>query len=391
MSYIGQVVSIFISSPGDVSADREFVVATIMRWNQRNGKARGIFFNPLTWESLVAPDIGESGQSVIQSQIGNDYDIYLGLMWTRFGTPTLNANSGTEDEFLEAVQRFKDGGNISVAFLFKNAPISPNLIDNKQLGQVQSFRESVKDAGCLFREYDDQNNLNNVIVLILDNYANRNKDRLEISVQVTENNAILNTTVSDFHDENEMGIIDYQEISETYTEKFTEISENWSKKLEELGNQASLATETINSSSRFGPMDPKLMKQIVNKLASFIDETSEWGENNQDDMEECLDKMAFALNGIAKVSSDFDHSRDDIEAAVKSATILMDAVDQTNRSILGLSESVLSTPRMTAKLNKANRRLADLLNKMLRRNETFRNNVSITYDELYKSLKSIDG
>ena len=51
------------------------------------------------WEKDVFPAFGEDSQDVINKQIGTDYNIFVGIMWKKFGTPTSRAESGTEEEF----------------------------------------------------------------------------------------------------------------------------------------------------------------------------------------------------------------------------------------------------------------------------------------------------
>ena len=66
-----------------------------------------IRFELVMWETDTFPSIGKDAQSIINEQIGDDYDIFVGLMWTRFGTPTPRAGSGTEEEFNLALEKLK--------------------------------------------------------------------------------------------------------------------------------------------------------------------------------------------------------------------------------------------------------------------------------------------
>ncbi|MYD31374.1 MAG: DUF4062 domain-containing protein, partial [Nitrospira sp. SB0661_bin_20] len=59
------------------------------------------------WETRTTPGFGKDPQDVINKQISDAYDIFIGIMWTRFGTPTPRAGSGTEEEFLRAYDRYK--------------------------------------------------------------------------------------------------------------------------------------------------------------------------------------------------------------------------------------------------------------------------------------------
>ncbi len=77
------------------------------------------------------PEIkGDSGQEIINGNAKNmnNYDIYVGIMWKYFGTPTNNYMSGTEEEFELAMKKQKDFSNgttengINIMFYFSNIP-----------------------------------------------------------------------------------------------------------------------------------------------------------------------------------------------------------------------------------------------------------------------------
>ena len=54
----------------------------------------------LKWENNVRPTIAnKDGQSIIFEQIGNEHQIFIGIMNKKFGSPTPRAGSGTEEEF----------------------------------------------------------------------------------------------------------------------------------------------------------------------------------------------------------------------------------------------------------------------------------------------------
>ena len=104
------------------------------------------------WETDTFPSIGKDAQSIINEQIGDDYDIFVGLMWTRFGTQTPRADSGTEEEFNLALEKLKknpDGTRI--LFYFKDS--SPELlsqIDLKQLEKVKEFKKQIRTQGLVW-------------------------------------------------------------------------------------------------------------------------------------------------------------------------------------------------------------------------------------------------
>ncbi|GAJ15023.1 unnamed protein product, partial [marine sediment metagenome] len=91
-----RIIHLFLSSPGDVSDEREAYAKAVFRFNQEFLEEKSLFVKLIRWENM-APQIGPGPQKVINSQLG-EYDIFSGIMWNRFGTPTDIADSGTEEE-----------------------------------------------------------------------------------------------------------------------------------------------------------------------------------------------------------------------------------------------------------------------------------------------------
>src|SRR3954451_15803452 len=145
---------VFISSPGDVQEEREAVREVIDELNALNRHASGVWLEPVGWEDSVYSDFGADPQSVINAQIGDSYDIFVGILWTRIGTATPRATSGTMEEFQRAIEQHKsDQESISIGLYFKDAQVSPSSIDFEQAAAVQRFRHSLKDLGGLYRVF----------------------------------------------------------------------------------------------------------------------------------------------------------------------------------------------------------------------------------------------
>ena len=128
-------IRIFISSPSDVSAERVAALKVIDELNRTFCATNGITLFPLTWENNTYPSVGVYSQDVINDQIG-EYDIFVGIMANRFGTPTPKAGSGTEEEFNIA---FCNKEQIQIMFFFKNAQILSNDINIEQLIKVREY------------------------------------------------------------------------------------------------------------------------------------------------------------------------------------------------------------------------------------------------------------
>ena len=112
------------------------------------------------WESDARSEFGKPAQDVINRQVG-PYDIYLGLMGIRFGSPTGRSGSGTEAEFKQAIEEHRAGRVIQVSFLFKNVdqPISSlSVEDTQQLLKVKEFKDRIGPDG-LYEQFGDLSDL----------------------------------------------------------------------------------------------------------------------------------------------------------------------------------------------------------------------------------------
>lgn len=149
--------TVFLASPGDVPTERKAVEAAIEEINRTFGEPEGFVLTLKRWETHTRParaPTGGSSQDVIDAQIG-DYDIFVGLMWTRFGTPTKKAGSGTEQEYDAARKAGKRRRKhpLRVMFYFRSGTAKVRAIDPDQLKAVRAFKAKVfRDH--LAREYD---------------------------------------------------------------------------------------------------------------------------------------------------------------------------------------------------------------------------------------------
>jgi hypothetical protein len=137
-----------LSSPGDVSEERDRVSKAVFRFNQQAVEENGLFIKLVRWEDM-APQIGPKAQVVINKQIGN-YHMFCGIMWNRFGTPTEIAASGTKEEFDGAVSCWESDGCPWITFYFCDRPA--NFTTPEQLNQkasVLQFRTQLNDKGIV--------------------------------------------------------------------------------------------------------------------------------------------------------------------------------------------------------------------------------------------------
>jgi hypothetical protein len=146
-----KVVRIFLSTPSDVDLERvqvQHLVRDVNETLQFLDPARELRIEVVYHETHAFPDVG-SPQAVIDRQIPVDYDIYLGIMWKRAGTPTPTAPSGTIHEFEQAYVHATEHGWPIVMFFFCDDHIDmPREVEEvEQLARVVAFRRKLDSIG----------------------------------------------------------------------------------------------------------------------------------------------------------------------------------------------------------------------------------------------------
>lgn len=146
---------VFAASPGDTKQERSVIAEVVAHINRLIGQRECFHLQHVLWETDSYPAIGADAQDVINQQL-NDYDLFLGLMSCRFGTPTKRAESGTEEEFDRAFQRYMENPNsIRILFYLRNTPINALDIDPYQLLQVHNFRQRLQRLGVHYDVYQN--------------------------------------------------------------------------------------------------------------------------------------------------------------------------------------------------------------------------------------------
>lgn len=155
-----RVVRIFLSTPSDVGVERtqvQHLVRDVNETLQFLDPTRELRVEVVFHETHAFPDVG-APQAVIDRQLPVDYEIYLGVMWKRAGTPTGMAESGTIHEFELAYAHAVEHGWPTVMFFFCDDQIQMprNDDDVDQLRRVVEFRRRVDSMGYT-ASYSDRN------------------------------------------------------------------------------------------------------------------------------------------------------------------------------------------------------------------------------------------
>ena len=149
MGYMATIVKVMIASPSDVPQERRVIRDVIDEWNVIHAEDRKLVLMPLGWETHSSPDMGDRPQAIINRQLLKDADLLIAVFWTRLGSPTGTAPSGTVEEIEEHLTAGKPA-----MISFSSAPVRLDSVDNDQYSALKTFKESCKQRG-LVEEYED--------------------------------------------------------------------------------------------------------------------------------------------------------------------------------------------------------------------------------------------
>jgi hypothetical protein len=126
-------------------------------WNAAHSLSTSAILEPVLWETHARPELGDRPQAIINKQLTDRCDILIGTFWTRLGTKTGVAVSGTAEE----IEEFRRNGR-PVLLYFSTRPIVPESLDAEQFAALKQYR-SILGANGLFFEYDSIDQLRHLL------------------------------------------------------------------------------------------------------------------------------------------------------------------------------------------------------------------------------------
>ncbi len=144
MAYQATVIPVMIASPGDVLEERKIIREVIHDWNDVNSSASKVILAPQGRESHSSPELGQRPQELINKRVLKSCDLLVGVFWTRIGSPTGKAQSGTVEEIQEHIAQERPA-----MIYFSSKPTAPETLDPEQFKQLTEFKEWCKSQGLV--------------------------------------------------------------------------------------------------------------------------------------------------------------------------------------------------------------------------------------------------
>lgn len=157
---------VFIASPDDVKKARDMLCKVIERLNKPDSPLAGedCKLEILDWRN-AAPASGKPQPVILDQFPVSSWDIFIGILWMRFGTPTGDIDpstgrcyeSGTEEEFKKAYESCEKTTRPRILIYRCTKKATPDKIDQEQKEKVDVFFKNISSGGthpCLHQEYD---------------------------------------------------------------------------------------------------------------------------------------------------------------------------------------------------------------------------------------------
>jgi hypothetical protein len=122
MTDIRKIIRVFLASPGDLPEERRAAKVVVDETNYGFANELGYQIELVGWEDTVS--VYGRPQAIINAELDR-CELFLGLMWKRWGTPPAADGpytSGFEEEFRRSVDRRRNEGRPEISLLFKDMP-----------------------------------------------------------------------------------------------------------------------------------------------------------------------------------------------------------------------------------------------------------------------------
>jgi hypothetical protein len=352
---------VFVASPADLKEERILLEEIIDELNLSSFSNSGIKIELIKWETHVNPGIGEYPQGVINSDINQDYDIFIGLLWSKFGSPTKDYGSGTEEEFELAYKKYKKNpSDLKVMFYFKNASIPFDQIDTDSINSIRKFKSSLGEKGVLYWDYSANEEFPKLLRIQL----TRKVQELH---QVTSNK----TTILKENEENieeELGLLDYLDEGEECFQDIEDILLRMTDSIEWIGKRFTERTDEINKQTALNPeMGNKTKRRLINAAAEDMHSFNARLKTEIPLFSETYKRGIDSFSNAIKISLDLEADKEeDIDETIDSLDTFISAIEESNQVCEEFRDSMNNFPRMTKEFNAAKRlstkNLTDLIN-----------------------------
>ena len=182
-------LKVFVAWPSDVKEERTRAKSVISTLHQVYLQ-RGWYLEMIDWEDYAPPGTGLPENIVLENTDPQSWDIFVGILWHRFGSPPKMISaatgqpyaSGFEVEYKRAYDLWQENGRPHI-MLYRCTRPAATTVDLEQLKLVQQFFQGIeKRYEVLYKEFDTLDDftekLNKYLIAVIEKIIKfQSKDR----------------------------------------------------------------------------------------------------------------------------------------------------------------------------------------------------------------------
>lgn len=384
------VLDAFLSSPSDQTEERQLIADVIAEQNKIWSDAHHVRLNLLRWETDVVPGLADSPQDRINEEIGDQYDVFIGVLGARFGSATDRAGSGTEEEFQRALERCRNSGRPHLLMYFSAKAVALGEIDPEQLALVKAFRAKVGDAGVLFAEFRSTEELEKLVRLHLGKLVSRwtvqettqvpapeNREQEEVKEEVEEELELA-----------ELGLFDFLETAFDKGAEFEEVMARMTSATVEIGERIRRRTAQIEEVGEVRDRQSFMQAKAavlgaatdLNMFTKRVENETPLFASSYSDLVESYTEMLQVLRESPQIEDEEPVTNESIQ----QISGMLEAIRESSGAVVGFQATLKEWPPISGNLNRAKRRAIEALSGLI---DEFSTAENLTV-ELLKSFES---
>ena len=381
------ILTIFVASPSDISEERDLLDRIVTRTNSLLARTTPVRLELLRWEQDTSPDFGKDPQSVINKQIPQDFDIFIGIMWHRIGSATARSESGTIEEYELAKARYdKNPNSVRLMMYFKEAlPAAMSDIDADQYQRVAAFRSRVGSEGGLYSKFSTAEDFDNqmqmhLMNLVLEwqpqdqhplpNGSNTMSSEID-SANITDDldDGILNLE-DPVEDDLDVGIFDLEDLVEEELSSVNVVLQRINGAIKDVGEKMGGRADALQSLRPQEKVVKTAERQRIRAGAKRV--TRDAAEDMKEfvsrmDVDLPLYKFHFnkAMSVYTKAVPIYLEINEDQAELKGNLTGLMVSMDTMLKSTEGFRDKVHGLPRMSSELVRSRKETERVLQELI--------------------------
>lgn len=324
----------------------------------------------MRWETHAYPNFGKDPQAVINEQIGTDYDIFIGILWSRLGTPTPRFASGTLEEFYTAYEKWKaNPSSITLMIYFKDEPVAPSQLDADQLGQIQKFKKELPASGGQYWSFRTVDDFETDVRLHLTRAVQDWRDQLKSASEPTVGTAqTVDLTVQESGeptgaadgDDVELGFLDYMDLVDEVSKRYSAVLARMTLAMEVIGTRTKdrvAETEALTAQPTVAAarlIFDQSARDLNDLSAALLSDTPQLSQAH-------ADLLKYLVGGAASSLELGVSGREQVLKVLSQLDSFAEAITSAQSQTREYRATLSKLPRMTVTFNRARRRALGVL------------------------------